>query len=291
MAFMTLILSITFYGVSYLFYLNNISENQIPLSLLFLIVGGLSITLLLFARISGFIGRVIVVDSIHLLATIGISGWSALTFMKIAFDFGIPSLIFPSTDYVVTIVVAGIVSIWIIESLLYLAVKYNMGVLSNFLTMSQSLPWMNVFSRIKEVKHYVHRDLLINHVVNKINKMCNDGIEELRILWITGTLDRNITNAINNFVDSGKNNKVNIKLLCPKNTPTFPRNMDRHERITIQNKDFDPGFLRAIVINDEIVIGLTTGESPDARTGFDPPKPVDLILKDFLEHLWNKLNQ
>jgi hypothetical protein len=277
--FITLALTIIFYGILLFF---DFGKQDLQL----LLSGGLAIVILSIARISGFEGRTLIVDFIHIISAIGISGWTILHILKTWFPITIPGIELEYLNYYILVGFSGIVTIWIIELLIWIDITKR---LPRILKIRPTLPWIYIFSRLEEVNHYVHRVPLIEHVTNVIKRFKEQNINKLDILWMTGTLDENIQKSFIDFCGPKKNN-INIRILCPKDKftplPSLNEIIKKNQASTIKHRDSNPGFFRAIIINNHIIVGLTTGDSFEARTGFDPPTPVNWIVKEFLEYVW-----
>lgn len=260
---------------------------------LYFLTASLAIGFLMLARTAGANGLTWIASTLHYIVSLGISGWmmfgiiGALNLFNVSlFSFDVPSM-----EFMISFTISGIIALSINEFLLWLQINKNIEIFKNI---SPTLPILNLFSRVAELKNYVGRTQLINHVKELITKSDNGTLE---ISWVTGTLDKEIQRSICRYLFNDSRNNVRIRILCSgemyeylqENLIEDFKDLVQKNRINIQVKPFDAGFWREIKIGDKVVCGLTTGDKLEARTGFDAIRPLDILSIAFFEFNWSSI--
>jgi hypothetical protein len=250
----------------------------------------LTISFLVLARTAGANGLTWIATSLHYIMAIGISTWLIIGVIDAfsLFDISFFTFDIPRIDFMLSILFSGLIALAINEFFLWLQIHRKIEIFKNI---TPTLPIIDLFSRVSEVKNYIGRKQLIDHVLESINTS-NNGL--LEIAWLTGTLDRDIQKGICDFLHRDSSNNVKIRILCNGVMfDNFPIDLNDDfkkfvtgNRIEIAIKPFEPGFWRAICIGNRVICGLTTGDQPEARTGFDAIRPLDYLSLEFFENIW-----
>lgn len=282
MVCMTLLISIPLYIFLSLLY------PSIDGFFLSFLCGSFTIILLLISRISGFIGHVQIVTFLYLFAPILITLLWILYGLKYA-GYNISNLNVPNSDFIIALSISSAVLISILEIFLFYEIKnYNKNIFKLF-KFKPTLPWINLFSKLKEAPHYTDRKLLLNRVEVIIKSIKKKKENKLNIIWMTETVEEQIQRAIADFVK--KDGTAIVRILCLdegfKRDSEYKKYEEKN-RIKTKVAIVEPGFFRAICINENVVIGLTTEGSPDSRRGFDAPPPLDWMIREFLELIFLK---